>query len=130
MTKTRKIRPSDVVIWRPAGKDSPLGEHTAYRLHKLSSDEPFLDVTDMRYGASAPKPSTRWFAKIRWEGRRDDVLSFIDPDDDHWTLVTQGDDVGGRRYRYRLTYTEAQEIALAWLDRRFRVAQPDDEVAA
>src|SRR5262252_1150000 len=113
MSKRIAIKPSDVVTW----KVSPDGAR--WTLRKLNPSVPFLDKTDARYGLTVTE-SRRWFAVIKCTAPVD-YQATIEHDENArvWQLATQGDAPGGRRYRDHLTLTEAQRVALAWLDRRF-----------
>lgn len=121
MTSTTTIRPSDVVRWDVS--------RTAARwsLRKLGTGTTFLDHAPERYGSDAVR-NPSWSAVIRCERPVRFAATVEYPEDARvWTLYTEGDaGSGGRRYRHRLTLTEAQTIALAWLDRRFSIEDLDD----
>lgn len=102
---TTKIHPSDVVVWNevPARE----GGLVRFTLRRIGTAGTLVDRQDDH------NKSGRFLAIIECHGDPFDV------DGSNWMLCTQGFHSGGRRYRQRLTYAEAQAKALAWLDRRF-----------
>lgn len=121
MTQARTTyRPSQFVVWHQ-GDDAH--RRPKFTLRKLGTATTFWDQAPTHYGSAAVE-NPRWQARITVDRGSD--LAFLDPDARCWSLMTQGPDVGGRRYRRGLTLEEAQEKALAWLDRRFTVTGVED----
>jgi len=119
MSKRTKIKPSDVVAFNRTPDES------RWTLVKLNPSVRLVDKTPARYGGT-PKPAKRWHAIITCTAQvRSNALIEHDYGARVWRLVTEGEHVGSRRYRYGLTLAEAQNVALAWLDRRFTVQDPE-----
>jgi len=121
------IKPSDTVLW-----DWSTSGNTV-RLKPMGKAFGLFDKTDgIRDYA---RNGTGWSAVIRYEtehaesrarnehdfgfDRKPTGIAGLDSESEVWTLTTRGNHNGSTRHRTRLTLTEAHDIALAWLDRRF-----------
>jgi hypothetical protein len=104
MAKREAVKPSDVVVWRQSQDGGK------WRLHRLGGRDQFIE--------RRPEQTDGDGTFVCWLlNESDDAL---DPDA-KFTLITQGEHKGGRRYTPGLTFAQAQRRALEWLDRRFRV---------
>lgn len=100
----RTLHPSDVVVRRDSDRNG-----ITSTLRKLGV------ATDFRDRVDESNRDGEFTCRYVWTG----IDAWPNPEAREWTLMTQGADVGGRRYRRMLTLAEAQQQALAWLDRRF-----------
>jgi hypothetical protein len=121
------IRPSDTVVWDWS---------TSSKTVRLKPMGPAFGLFDLTDGIRKPaRHGSQWSAVIRYDADRANTEKDITDwpwDEDQptgfpgldagaavWTLTTRGRSNGSTRHRRCLTMTEAQDVALAWLDRRF-----------
>lgn len=108
-----RLHLSDLVWWK-WNSDATVATLTLLAPHAVTDGD--VTVIDRR---DVYNTRGRFTCQLRYEGE------LASCSDRRWTVVTQGAQPGGRRYRCYLDLHEAQHVAMAWLDRRFRVEIAD-----
>lgn len=116
---SKRVRPSDLGVW-----DYNHAASTARWVWRYNSEHlRVLDTGDVRHGGQP--------LDIRRRGADSSVLCRIEHDTHHAFLTTRGTlGKGGTRHSIHRDLIKAQDAALKWLDRRFRVEVLVEEVQA